>query len=107
MEDGGVAEWLPAGGGSASGGKAHMYSVYIIRSKTSDKAYTGYTSDIERRIAEHNAGRVKSTKAFIPYDLIHREEYEDKTIARKRELYLKTGQGRKWIKQEVLKQAVR
>jgi putative endonuclease len=98
-----VAEWLPAGGGSAPGGKANMYSVYIIHSKTSDKTYTGYTSDIETRILEHNSGRVRSTKAFIPYDLIYREDYEDKTTARKRELYLKTGQGRKWVKQEVLK----
>jgi putative endonuclease len=103
---GGVAEWLkadasPAEGGSASGGKASMYIIYILESINTGRLYTGYTENIDVRLQNHNSGKVKSTKAYKPYRIIHTESYNDKTFARKRELFLKSGQGRKWIKENI------
>ena len=95
---GGKADASPAGGGSASGGKAFMYIIYILEGINSGRLYTGYTENLDARLQNHNSGKVKSTKAYRPYRIIHTESYSDKTSARKRELFLKSGQGRKWIK---------
>jgi len=78
-----------------------MYIVYVLRSVSFDRLYVGYTDDVETRLKKHNSGSVRSTKAYRPYTIIYTEEYQNKTEARKRELFLKTGQGRKWIKENV------
>ena len=100
-----MAEWFSAEGGSASGGKAGerniLYLVYVIKSIPTSKLYIGYTDNIGKRLAEHNRGKVKSTKSYLPYRLVYKEEYSNKTEARKRELFLKTGKGREFIKAEV------
>lgn len=75
-----------------------MYYVYVLKSINSDKLYTGFTENLENRIIKHNKGDVRSTKAYIPYQLVYKEEYQNKTEARKREIFLKSGQGRKFLK---------
>jgi putative endonuclease len=46
------------------------YFVYVIVSTNQElRFYVGQTDNIERRLAEHNAGKVKSTKAFIPWKI--------------------------------------
>ena len=75
-----------------------MYYVYILESLTNGKHYVGYTGDILERLAKHNHGKVRSTKAYKPYKLLYKEEFKDKTVARKRELFLKSGRGRDFIK---------
>ncbi|MFC1569570.1 GIY-YIG nuclease family protein [bacterium] len=94
---------MPAKGGSASGGKTTdlnvKYYVYILLSLKDGNYYTGSTSDLDRRIKAHNAGRVRSTKSRRPLKLIYKEEYASKTEARKRENFLKSGQGRKVLEQ--------
>ena len=62
------------------------------------KALFGYTENLEKRLLSHNLGKVRSTKAHKPYKLIYKEEYIDKTEARKREIFLKSGQGREQLK---------
>lgn len=74
------------------------YYVYVIRSLVNGKLYVGFTADIENRISKHNSGKVRSTKAYKPYKLVYKEQFNDKTKARKRELYLKSGEGREYIK---------
>ena len=69
-----VAERLPARGGAASGGMALMFTVYVIKSLHSGRLYVGYTENIDNRIKEHNRGKVRSTKAYIPYYLVYKEE---------------------------------
>jgi putative endonuclease len=81
---------------------ALMFTVYVIKSLHSGRLYVGYTENIDNRIKEHNRGKVRSTKAYIPYYLVYKEEYENKTLARKRELFLKSGQGRKFIKSKFI-----
>lgn len=67
-----------------------MYYVYII--ECSDKTlYTGYTTDIDRRIQEHNKGiGAKYTRGRTPVRLVHLEEYKTKEEALKREFFIKS-----------------
>ena len=56
------------------------------------------SADVKRRVTSHNLGNVKSTKAFIKWELIHVEEFKTRIEARKREKYLKSAAGRRWRK---------
>ena len=52
--------------------------------------YTGWTTDLERRIAEHNAGKgARYTRGRRPVKLVYKEEFEERSLARKREAELK------------------
>lgn len=75
-----------------------MYYVYIIKSSLTGNNYVGITGDIERRLKEHNAGYNKSTRHGKPWRLIYQEEFATRVEARKREVYLKSGIGREYIK---------
>ena len=79
-----------------------MYHVYILKSERNGKHYIGYTEDLETRLLAHNSGKVRSTKAYKPYKLIYKEEYEDKNIARNREIFLISGQGRLQLQNKLL-----
>ncbi len=46
-----------------------MYFVYILRSEEYDRFYTGQTNNYRRRLTEHNSGKVKATKPYLPYEL--------------------------------------
>ncbi len=70
------------------------YFTYVLLSKKDGHFYIGITSSLQRRVNEHNRGKVKSTRARRPFRLAYCEEYQDKTAARKREIFLKSGQGR-------------
>ena len=80
-------------GGSPSGGQSDnqiMYYLYILQSnKKKNWHYIGTTSSLKKRLAQHNRGKVKSTKGYRPFTLSYVEKYENKTFARKRELELK------------------
>jgi putative endonuclease len=60
-----------------------MFYVYILHSQKDSKLYTGYTNDIRRRLAEHNGGKVESTKSRRPLQLIYYEAYLEKADAEK------------------------
>ena len=74
-----------------------MYYVYILYSVNFERTYTGLTNDIEKRFYQHNTKQNKSTKAYVPWDLIHVEKFKTRLEARKREKYLKSGIGRENI----------
>jgi len=74
-----------------------MCFVYVIYSEKLHKRYIGSSKDIDRRIREHNLGKSKFTKSGIPWRLIYRESYQTYSEARKRELFLKSGAGRKLL----------
>lgn len=71
-----------------------MYFVYILKSKKIGQLYVGYTPDLKRRLTRHNAGKVKSTKAYIPWVLVYYSAFENERLAKNFEHYLKTGSGR-------------
>ena len=75
-----------------------MYFVYILKSLKDHKRYIGFTSDLERRILEHNSGLVKSTRNRKPLELIYVEEFEIKEEAMNREKFFKSGKGREFLK---------
>jgi len=77
---------------------AKNYYIYILFSLKDFKLYVGYTTNIENRLIEHNAGRVTSTKNRRPLKLIYHETFIDKTDAQAREKFLKSGFGREQMK---------
>lgn len=81
-----------------------MFYVYVLKSKTDENWYTGYTNDLERRISEHNKGSTRSTRGREPFDLIYYEAslHEDDAIAR--EKYLKSGMGKKFLRNRLSNQ---
>lgn len=66
-----------------------MFYVYTIKSKKDKKLYTGFTSDLKRRMIEHNSGNSKSTKSRVSFDLVYYETYKSKKDATRRERMLK------------------
>ena len=75
----------------------NMFFIYIILSLSHSTRYIGSTDNIEKRLKEHNRGRVRYTKGRRPWQLIYSERFVTLSLARKREIYLKSGQGRKFI----------
>ncbi len=71
------------------------YFVYILRSEKDKKLYTGHTENIDRRLIEHNSGKVKSTAHRRPLNLIYSEKFNSRSEAMWRERYLKTAWGKK------------
>ena len=75
-----------------------MFSVYVLKSEKNGKRYVGYTSkNPEVRLHEHNTGSNKFTGRNCPFVLIYTEQYLEKTEAMKREKFLKSGQGRRFL----------
>lgn len=68
---------------------SNMYFLYILRSRVKQRTYIGVCQNIKKRIREHNAGFVRSTKAYRPYVLIHTESFLTKGKALAREYKLK------------------
>jgi len=81
-----------------------QYYVYIIRSKSTGKFYTGLTNDIIRRVAEHNGhySSTKTTKKIADFELLFVQVCQNRDLARKLEKYLKSGFGRE-IRGEIVK----
>ncbi|MBI4158284.1 MAG: GIY-YIG nuclease family protein [Candidatus Yanofskybacteria bacterium] len=71
-----------------------FYYVYVLYNKSKNFIYIGYSEDLKQRVTEHNKGRIKSTKFFLPLELIYYEAYKNKKDAKRREPYLKTNRGR-------------
>jgi len=78
-----------------------MYYVYILKGLLNGKLYIGSTDNLKRRVIEHNRGKVASTKSALPWRLIYYEAHLNKTLARKAEIFYKTGQGRRQIKKKL------
>lgn len=75
-----------------------MHYVYVLRSQTDGNFYVGYTNDLKRRFAEHETGRVPSTRNRLPLELVYYEACRSQEDATKREKYLKTAWGKRYIK---------
>jgi len=52
-----------------------FYYTYVLQSLKNNSFYVGYTSNLEKRVKEHNFGKSKSTKPLIPYKLIYYEAF--------------------------------
>jgi putative endonuclease len=78
-----------------------MYYVYVIQSEKDKKFYTGFTNNLRKRFLEHNNQKVTSTKSRGPFTLIYYEASLDEYDARSREKYLKSGMGKRYIKNRI------
>jgi putative endonuclease len=75
-----------------------MFKVYVLKSLKNKKRYIGYTSkSTKEKLIEHNSGTNTFTRQNKPFVLIYSEEMESKNEALKREKFLKSGQGRKFL----------
>ncbi len=78
-----------------------FYYLYVLQSKKDKNFYTGITSDLVKRVKEHNSGKNISTSYRIPLKLIYYEAYLLKKDALAREKYLKTTMGKRVIKKQL------
>jgi len=74
-----------------------MWYVYVLQNNKV-KWYVGYTNNLRKRILKHNSGKNKSTKHGMPWKLIYCEIDLRKEDAYVREKYLKSGMGRRYLK---------
>ena len=75
-----------------------FYCVYILKSDKDENLYTGYTSDLKKRLSQHINGEGTSTKFRRPINLIYFEACLNKYDAIHKEKYLKTTYGKRYIK---------
>ena len=72
-----------------------LYCVYVLRSQVDGTTYIGYTSNLKKRLRDHDYGKTRSIKHKKPFDLIYFEAYVNSTLARKREIELKKNSSQK------------
>ncbi len=75
-----------------------IWYTYLIQSQKDKHWYTGCTVDLRKRLKEHNDGMVYSTKGRGPFKLIYYEACLNKKDAFAREKYLKSGMGKRYLK---------
>jgi putative endonuclease len=79
-----------------------MYFIYVLRIVRTNRSYVDHTSDLKRRITEHNSSALNPKRCIKriagPWELIYKEEYSSRAEAMKRQKFLKSGQGREWLK---------
>ena len=78
-----------------------MYYTYVLRSFKDNQYYTGFTKDLRQRFEQHQKGRIDSTKDRRPLELIYYEACLDQNDATKREKYLKTHNGKMFLKKRL------
>jgi putative endonuclease len=87
--------------------ETNMYYVYILLNEAKTRTYTGVAEDVNERLAVHNAGRVKVSRPYRPYDIIHTESFETLKEARQKERFYKSTTGRRKIKEMFFKKEKR
>jgi len=79
-----------------------MYFVYLLVSERDKGWYIGYTGvSPDHRLMLHNSGQVTSTKGRTPLKLIYYEAYTEQADAKGREVFLKSGAGRRFLKKQL------
>ena len=80
-----------------------MKYVYVLISKKDGIRYIGSGSSAIERLRRHNKGDYRFTKGHRPWNLTYTEQYLTRSEAVKREKFLKSGQGRKWLDEKGIK----
>ena len=75
-----------------------MFYTYTLVSKSGQKTYTGVTANLERRLKEHNNGKVSFSRKFKPYEILLCEKYSTIQEALSREKFYKSTTGRRQLK---------
>jgi len=80
-----------------------MEYIYVLQSKKDKKFYVGWTNNLRKRFFEHSQGKVFSTKGRLPMKIVYYEACVNREDAKKREKYLKTAWGKRYIKNRLQK----
>lgn len=75
-----------------------FFYIYVLQSEKDHHLYTGLTIDLKTRLEDHNSGKVSQTKSRQPLKLIYYEACLNQEDAAKREKYLKTTWGKRYLK---------
>ena len=75
-----------------------MIWIYALYSQIRNYIYVGMTSNLDRRIREHNSGKEQTTRAYRPFKLLYSEQCENRLEGRKREKYWKSGVGKEQLR---------
>jgi putative endonuclease len=75
-----------------------MHYVYVLLSEVDGNLYTGCTGDLRNRLRQHNEGKVPATQRRVPLKLIYYEASLSADDAFRREKYLKTTYGKRYLK---------
>ncbi|HTE48580.1 MAG TPA: GIY-YIG nuclease family protein [Candidatus Paceibacterota bacterium] len=67
-----------------------MFKVYILKSLNYDRYYIGHSINANKRLFEHNLGKVRSTKAYKPWKIMYIEDQPNKREAYSREMKIKS-----------------
>jgi len=79
-----------------------MHYVYLLENQNDKGWYIGMTTDLRRRLKEHQSGKGgRTTKLKKNWKLIYFEGYVNRKDAIGRERFLKSGSGRKYIKKQL------
>jgi len=70
-----------------------MWYVYILKSEKTGRYYIGHTADLKKRLNQHNSGKTKSLKAYLPLALIYSEKTPNRQDAYLRERQIKSYKG--------------
>ncbi|MEK6322477.1 MAG: GIY-YIG nuclease family protein [Acidobacteriota bacterium] len=77
---------------------SEYYYVYVLRSLKDKLFYVGFTKKLRTRLEAHNKGVVPSTKQRVPLELVYWEGCLNQVDATRREKYLKSAWGKRYIK---------
>lgn len=78
------------------------YKAYVLRDENG-LLYKGVTNNLARRLKEHQGGHTFTTRRMKNFEVVYSEEYDNFADARKREVYLKSAAGRKFLKSKINK----
>jgi len=82
--------------------KPNFHYVYILKSRKTGDWYTGCTSDLRKRFKQHNTGEFDSwTRGRAPFELIYYEAYRHQKDAYAREKQLKSGPGKRYMRERL------
>ena len=78
-----------------------IYYTYVIYSDSFQRFYKGHCQHLASRIRDHNSGKTKSIRPFIPFRLVYYEVFDTRKEAMIREKYFKTAAGRRYLKKKI------
>ncbi len=75
-----------------------MFFAYVLKSIRHNYYYKGHCEDLEKRLAQHNSGVTRSTRPYIPFNLVYSEQFRTREEAIAKEKYFKSAAGRRFLK---------
>lgn len=79
----------------------NYFYTYVLQSEKDTNFYVGFTKNLLKRLDEHNKGKVQSTRNRLPLHVVYWEGCLNQQDATKREKYLKTAWGKRYIKNRI------